>query len=317
MPPRIQPPSKAIASILRIKRSSLPRRQYATASAAIETPRIDHHIHAAPEIRLHPPTQPPPFKPAEFRKTQLLRSYASLLHSTPLTLLFQHNNIKAQEWVGIRRELYNALDKVDKANAAAGRSSEGLASTTKLQVVQTGIFAAALRVVEYYKPAAKGDRIEHVLSKAAHDAVSKKRKAHELEPLLSGPLVLLTFPTVSPEHLKAALTILSPSPEFKAPTRKANPGYHEPAVQNGLAKLMLMAARVEGKVFDVDGTKWIGGIDGGIGGLRAQLVHALQGVGASVTNTLESASKSLYFTVEGRRLMLEDEANPKEETKSE
>jgi hypothetical protein len=33
----------------------------------------------------------------------------------------------------------------------------------------------------------------------------------------------------------------------------------------------------------------------------------LQGLGAGITNTLESAGKNLYFTVGSRRTMLEDE----------
>jgi len=192
----------------------------------------------------------------------------------------------------------------------------------KLQIVQTGIFAAALRVVEYFDPKAvpEGER-SHVLSKAAHEQVVDKRTAHEFAPLLSGPLVLLTFPTVSPQHLKAALSILVPqAPNFPAPTRKSSPGWHDNAVQTGLQKMLLLGARVEGKVFDVDGTRWVGTIDGGLEGLRAQLVHLLQSIGAGVTNTLESAGKNLYFTVEGRRMMLEEEEKgpeAKEEAKTE
>jgi ribosomal protein L10 len=153
-----------------------------------------------------------------------------------------------------------------------------------------------------------GNGLTHTLSKAAHEAIADTRTAHALAPLLSGPLVALTFPDVSPQHLKAALSILSPSaPQFPAPTRRANPGWHDPAVQSGLQKLLLLGARVEGKVFDVEGTKWVGSIEGGLDGLRAQLVNMLQAIGAGVTNTLESAGKSLYFTLEGRRTMLEDE----------
>lgn len=79
-------------------------------------------------------------------------------------------------------------------------------------------------------------------------------------------------------------------------------------MQNGLKKLILMGARVEGKVFDMEGTRWVGGIDGGIDGLRAQLVYMLQGVGAGITSALEGASRSLYFTMESRKQMLEEEA---------
>lgn len=281
----------------------------------------------------YPPNQPPSYKPPEFRKSQLLRQYASLLKSTPLILLFQHNNLKANEWVGIRRELSAALQKVDVARVAAGHEPEPLADAIKMQIIQTGIFAAALRVVEFYKPelepstsaldptdpatpssatipvfSASGDGLTHALSKAAHEAVADTRTAHALAPLLSGPLCLLTFPNVSPQHMKAALSILSPSPpQFPAPTRRANPGWHDATIQSGLQKLLLLGARVEGKVFDVEGAKWVGSIDGGLDGLRAQLVGMLQGIGGGLTNTLESAGRSIYFTVEGRRSMLEDE----------
>jgi len=228
-------------------------------------------------------------------------------------LLFQHNNLKSSEWVGIRRELSRALQKVDEAQAADGKPYEDLASGIKIQIIQTGIFAAALRIVEFYRPEAQAieETLTHALSKAAHNAVVNKKKAHALAPLLTGPLVLLTFPTVSPQHLKAALSILAPNtPLFPPPTKKASPGWHEAAVQSGLQKLMLMGARVEGRVFDVGGARWIGGIEGGLEGLRAQLVALLQSIGAGVTNTLESAAKNLYFTVESRKTMLEEEGKP-------
>jgi len=333
MPPRIHAPSKAIASILRTRRPIRSQLYYATTAAI--TPAASHEqmtISSLPIAR-YPSTQPPSYKPPEFRKSQLLRQYASLLRSTPLMLLFQHNNLKSNEWVAIRRELSAALQKVDAARVAAGHLPEPLADGIKIQIIQTGIFAAALRVVEFYKPELQSaapslgptdsttplsasipvsspstDELTHTLSKAAHEAVADTRTAHALAPLLSGPLVLLTFPNVSPQHMKAALSILSPNPpQFQAPTRRANPGWHDAAVQGGLQKLLLLGARVEGKVFDVDETRWVGSIDGGLDGLRAQLVAMLQGIGAGVTNTLESAGRSIYFTLEGRRSMLEDE----------
>lgn len=64
---------------------------------------------------------------------------------------------------------------------------------------------------------------------------------------------------------------------------------------------------MEGRVFDVESTKWVGSIEGGLEGLRGQLVAMLQGLGGGLTNTLESAAKNLYFTVESRRTMLEEE----------
>jgi large subunit ribosomal protein L10 len=158
--------------------------------------------------------------------------------------------------------------------------------------------------------------LNHGLSERVYRLTRNKKNRgarHGLEPILSGPLAVLTLPSVSPQHLKAALSILSPSKEFPAPKRRANPGYHEPAVQGGLQKLILLAARVEGKVFDMEGTRWVGGIEGGIDGLRGHLVAMLQGIGAGVTSTLEAASKSLYLTVEARRGMLEEQEKGSEQ----
>jgi large subunit ribosomal protein L10 len=233
-------------------------------------------------------------------------------------LIFQHNNLTATELNSIRRELINALRKVD---AAEGTS---FSDFVKLQVIQTGIFASALNVVEHFDAAAVGQRnpgkvFTHGLSTVAYKAgkAGQKNSSSDLAPLLKGPLVLLTLPTVSPAYLKSALTILSPSEKFPAPKRRTNPTYHEPAVQSGLQKLMLLGARAEGRVFDQDGANWIGSIEGGLTGLRSQLVFLLQQFGMGVTSTLEAASKSLYFSLETRRSVLEEEENPnpKEEEK--
>ena len=259
-----------------------------------------------------------------------------------MILIFQHNNVKAVEWMSIRRELAIALKKLDASREANGQ--ETLGDEIKMQVIQTNIFASALRVVEFFNPEdstmdhakhptdprtptsaqipntsndAEDERFAHGLSRRAHEIANNRKLKLELEPLLSGPLAVVAFPNVAPEYLKTVLSILSPSkPNFPAPTRRASPDYYEPAVQAGLQKLMLLGARVEGKVFDVEGAKWVGGIDGGLDGLRAQLVHMLQGVGGSLTSALEGASKSLYFTVEGRRMDMEEkEKGPEEENK--
>lgn len=240
--------------------------------------------------------------------------------------------------MSIRRELALALEKVDSERQKLGQST--LANDIKIQVIQTGIFASALRVVEFFNPSqtaadfaqapsdpriatsaeipnttnsAEDERFTHGLSRRAHEMASNKKLHHDLEPLLSGPLAVVAFPSVSPQHLKAVLSILSPSPDFPAPKRRTNPEYHSPEVQGGLHKMMLLGARVEGKVFDTEGTKWVGGIEGGIDGLRSQLVAMLQGVSVSLTGALEGASKSLYFTVEGRRMDMEEKEKPAEE----
>jgi large subunit ribosomal protein L10 len=247
-------------------------------------------------------------------------------------VLFQHNNLRSVEWTSIRRELNQALRKVDEQQVAEGRNLPPIASHIKLQIVQTGIFEVALRIVECFRPNGQTlatarlsgaidpskqpsagipddtASLTHDLSRIVHDSIMNHKGKHELSTLLAGPLAIISFPHVSPEHLKAALSILSPKiTKFPAPTRKANPGYHDITVQDGLQKLMFLAARVDGKVFDIDGTKWIGSIEGGMDGLRAQLITALQSMGSGITSALDGASRSLYLTLESRRSVLEDE----------
>lgn len=332
MPPRIR--LRPRAGLLRNTYPATPlSAAYASlAAATTPAPPIEQTIQSVPPVLRYPPTQPPSHKPPEVRKTQLHRQYQSLLKSSPLILLFQHNNIKAVEFMSIRRELAIALEKVDAERAKNGQ--EGLyADQIRLQVIQTGIFASALRVVEFFHPeettldhaqhptdprtptsaqvpqtsnSPDDERFTHGLSRRAWEVASNRKLTTELSPLLSGPLSIVAFPTVSPQHLKAVLSILSPSPSFPAPKRKANPDYYEPAVQAGLQKLMLLGARVEGQVFDSEGTREIGGIEGGIDGLRAQLVQVLQGVGGSLAGALEGASRSLYLTFESRRMDMEE-----------
>ncbi|KAF2401452.1 hypothetical protein EJ06DRAFT_529577 [Trichodelitschia bisporula] len=304
MPPRI----RLRASQL-LARPTFPLQCRYASTAAATTP-----TSTPPPPQRYPTTQPPSYKPPQFRKSQLHRTYTSLLRSTPLLLLFQHNNLKSNEWTSLRRELANAMRAADASNATH------LADSIKLQVIRGSMFAMALRVVEFWHPETTGpSRLTHGLSEAAYKAAKNAQIKTELEPLLAGPLVVLTLPAMSPEHLAVALSILAPSPAFPAPRRRVNPGYHEPAVLSAVQKLMLLGARAEGRVFDTEGARWIGGIEGGIDGLRAQVVGILQSFAGGLAGTLETASKSLYFTLEGRRQVLEDESKPegKEEAKEE
>lgn len=233
-------------------------------------------------------------------------------------LIFQQNNLSAIEWAALRRELKFALAAVAPPAAASpdAPAPVDIAPFVQLQVVRTSMFRQALKVIEFWDPSgAKEAAYTHDLSMAAYEAVKAAEAKTipadsmyaQLQPLLVGPLCLLTFPAVSPQHLAAALSILAPSPPaFPAPTRKKNPGYHDQVTQTGLQKLLLIGGRIEGKAFDMDGVRWVGGIEGGLEGLRAQLVGLLQNAGLGLTSTLEGAGKSLWVTMESRRTMLEE-----------
>ncbi|KAF7562060.1 hypothetical protein G7046_g2079 [Stylonectria norvegica] len=271
-----------------------------------------------------PPTKPPSARPIETRKSQLIRTYTSMLRTTPLILFFQHSNITAVEWAAIRRELKKALASVPLPSAAPGAEPVDITPLVQLQVLRTNMLDVALRIVEFYKPevaaaskmttrTSRGPVI-HDLSAAAYEAIKDLEAPTDssyaqIQPLLVGPLAGLVLPAVSPAHVAAALSILSPVPKvFPAPTRKKNPGYHDPICQNGLAKLLLVGGRIEGKIFDQAGVNWVGGIGGGIDGLRAQLVGMLQGAGLGITNSLDSGRMSLWLALESRKIQLEDEA---------
>lgn len=254
-------------------------------------------------------------------------------------MFFQHNNLQAQEWIGIRRELAYALGKVDEEKIAtmvapqddSSSSSSGSPSTPptftplapliRIQTVRNGIFEPALRICDHFDPAQVHDGSPtHDLSTAAYEQARQMRGKHVLTPLFLGPVAALTFPSVRPEYLKAALSILSPQRGVTpAPTRRARPTFYDPAVQFGLQKLSLLAARVDGRVLDDVETKWITSIEGGLDGLRSQLIATLQGSSMGLTTALEGAANSLYVTVESRRLDLDEQINgkPDQETNQE
>jgi len=252
-------------------------------------------------------------------------------------LVLQHNNLKASEWAGIRRELALALKKTAPKPAEGDTTTAAAmpdpSETVNIQIIQTGIFSAALRVTEFFRPAEGADTTEHALSEAAYKSArpSKRslrkaglrgraakhiKKSTPLHRLLKGPIAVLTFPSVSPSQLATALKIVAPTQgsgsAFPAPRRKDAPGYYEPAVQAGLQKLLLLGARVDGKVVDQVGVRHVGGLPG-LEGLRAQLVGVLSSAGMGLTSALESASRSVWYNLEARRMDMEEQAKPKED----
>lgn len=242
-----------------------------------------------------------------------------MLRATPLMLFFQHNNVAGVEWAAIRRELRAALASVPgPIIGPPGSEPVDLSSHIELQVLRTRMFTIALKIVEFFKPEdykGASNAYTHDLSATAYEAISKAAIEEtsvyaQISPLLIGPTAAVSLPIVSPAHLAAVLSVLSPSPPaFPAPTRKKRPGYYEPTVQNGLQKLVLIGGRIESKVFDYEGVKWVGGIEGGVDGLRSQLVAMLQSAGLSLTTALQGHGKDLWLSLESRRIQLDEQAN--------
>ncbi|KAK8078945.1 MYND finger [Apiospora phragmitis] len=269
-------------------------------------------------------TQPPTARRPESRKSQMIRQYTALLRSTPLMLFFQHNSLTAVEWAAVRRELRAALRAVPAPLVGPdGSMPVDITESINFQVIRTRMMDVAMKIEEFFDPeeAAKHpNAFTHDLSQTAYEAIQAADKENpntayaQLRHLFHGPVAALSFPTVSPAHLAAALKILSPSaPDFPAPTRRKNPGYYDLTTQSGLQKLLLVGGRVEGKAFDYQGVRWVGGIEGGLDGLRAQLMYMLQSAGLGLTTALQGQSKGLWLTLESRRTQLDEEQNPKKE----
>ncbi|CAH0054267.1 unnamed protein product [Clonostachys solani] len=317
---RYQPSIPQRSCAIAVQNFSTTSRKNATTATAPKPAGVQVPVDFAPT------TKPPSARPTETRKSQMIRTYTSMLRTTPLILFFQHSNITAEEWAAVKRELKKALEAVPATTSLPGSAPVNISPHVKLEVVRTNMLNVALKIVEFHDPEAAAAKsttartsrgpIVHDLSEAAYEAINRdvpEDSAYaQIQPLMVGPLATLTIPAVSPAHLAAALTVLAPVPgKFPAPRKKKNPGFHDPTCQNGLAKLLLVGGRIEGQIFDQSGVNWVGGIEGGLDGLRAQLVHVLQSAGLGLSTALEGHSKSLWLTLESRKTQLEEESGEK------
>ncbi|KAF3907660.1 hypothetical protein AA313_de0206324 [Arthrobotrys entomopaga] len=255
--------------------------------------------------------QPPAHRPFDSRQTLLHRTYLSLLRATPLLVFFQHNNLKGNELVAIRRDLRNVMANVDAQVAASQPPPEPAEDGTpppkaqsvgehvKMKIVNTELLSAALRVAEYLpKDFNKGSSS----GPDAYRLTVRYKKTHPMAPFLVGPVGLVQFPTISPPHLLAVLNLLFPE---KATFRKGT----DPAFISGVSKLLLLGAKIDkigGQTIDTAALRHITSL-GDITTLRGQLLGIMQSAGAGLVATLQSPSKGLWVMMEGRRKMLDPE----------
>lgn len=288
---------------------TLPPRLIAPLRPTFAAPISRRHAHSvaipsrAPVVR-RALTQPESHKTALARKTQLHRSYLSLIRSSPLLLIFQHNNLRAIEWTALRRELRNATNKI---------ASDGgeLAALTKITLIRSALFSSALRVAEGFDKAHPKESGLAGTSKEAYAQTLHLRDELPLNALLTGPTATLSFPVVSPPHLKVVLDIMFPAKGHKRGL--------DPLAVSGLQKLVLLGARVdghvaggrigEGRVLDGDQVRLVSGLKG-IEDMRGELAAILQSVGGGeLVRSLGSVGLGIVRTVEGRRKIMEEEAN--------
>ncbi|KAH8154789.1 uncharacterized protein LAJ45_01320 [Morchella importuna] len=299
MPPRLPLPA-----LLRAPSTLLPRvRTYAS---------IAHAPAAAPPIARRAATQPESHKAASTRKTQLHRTYLSLIRSSPLLIIFQHNNLRAVEWSALRRELKNALTKLDAASAPL----------TTINLVRPALFSSVLRVAEGFDKEHRFDNGLAGTSKEAYKSTLHLKETLDLHPLLTANVATLSMPVVAPAQLKLIL-------ELMFPEKRSKKGL-DPLALSGLQKLVLLGARVdghvaggrigEGRVLDGDQLRALSQLKS-VEEMRGELAAILQSVGGGeLVRSLGSVGLTLTRTVDGRRKMLEEGASdgkPVEETKAE
>lgn len=70
---------------------------------------------------------------------------------------------------------------------------------------------------------------------------------------------------------------------------------------------------MDGRVLDLEGVRWMGGLEGGVERLRGELVGLLRGAGGGgLVGALEGVGRGVWVALEGRRGMLEEEEKGKE-----
>lgn len=133
----------------------------------------------------------------------------------------------------------------------------------------------------------------------------------QLSTLLTGPTATLSFPIVSPSHLKVALDLMFPV--------KGHKRGMDPLAVSGLQKLVLLGARVdghvaggrigEGRVLDGEQVRYVSGFRG-IEEIRGELAAIMQSIGGGeLVRSLDSFGVGMVRTVDARRKMMEEEAN--------
>jgi len=215
-------------------------------------------------------------------------------------IFFQHNNLRAVEWVALRRELLFGLRKIDPKST--------LAEGTRITVLSSALFAASLRVAEGHDPQHKRSS-EPGGSKLIAKETEGLKKTHPLSPIFTAPVAVLSFPSVEPAHLKTALDILFP---LKNPKKGL-----DPLAVSGLQKFVLLAGRVdghvygsrvgEGRVMDVDLIRVLALLPD-VNTLRGELLAMLRGAGgADLVMNLGNIGAGLARTVDTYRKMLSGE----------
>ncbi|PWN52903.1 hypothetical protein IE53DRAFT_240458 [Violaceomyces palustris] len=211
------------------------------------------------------------------RKSFLFEQYTRLLEESQLVIVLQHNNLTVSELAKVRNDI--AALKLPEDAKVEGISSSN--ARAKLTVVRPGLM----------KPIVRGSKAEAVAA---------------LEPLFSGPIALLTCPTLSPSYVSSLLGVIDRALGH-APGPSTPAGQPHPVTATANPRVVPLAAVLEGnKVLEIPAVRDVGRL-GSLATLRAQIVGLLSQPGQQIAGILQQASgSSLAMTLEARKRQLEE-----------
>lgn len=156
------------------------------------------------------------------RKEFLYRSYLDLLDKNQAVILFQPNNLSSAELGKIRRAVKSVpvtKNMSEQYEATEGEEDVTTQVAATFTVARTGLLSSVIRSLP-------------------PSSISAGTTS-QLASLLSGPVALLTVPTLSPPYLKSLFASMNKSLAFRPPT--INPAGTHPTS----SRLVLLGALLE------------------------------------------------------------------------
>lgn len=214
------------------------------------------------------------------RKAFLFSQYSRLLSESQFMLLVQPNNLSVAELSAIRAEI--AAVPLPEGEDAGNRA--------RLTVVRSGVM----------KP---------VLRQAIRDRSSTNAELGGLESILSGPLAMLTCPSLSPPYVSRLLSVIDKALGNRALSPAAAAGKPHTRTASANPRMVPLAAIVEGnRLVDVPALRDVSKLPD-LQTLRSQIVGLLSSPASQLASVLSMASGGqLSLTLEGRKRQLEEKA---------
>lgn len=225
-------------------------------------------------------------RPLPPRKSVLFASHQHLLLNSPLILFLRPGDFSAQEWRQLRAAISALPAPAPPPSTTTTAEQDADTSPLKLTVLRPGLLPALLRSESF----------------STHtDTTYLATTSH-----LSGPLAVLTAPSLHPPTLSRLLALLntfSLSPSRNAPPVDLKAKVQPPPVE----RMQLLSAMIDAQSADPKRTSQVAQLPE-LSVLRAQIVGLLSAPGARITGVLSQRSGEVGRALEGFKVGLEQQA---------